>query len=694
MSCIRPGRILALGLAAGLWLAGPAAAFPEQEQVLLEEGFEADFGTLTDLGSAWAIWGPAAGKIPANFTRDPTAPHSGQACLRIRRPGPVANQWFGLPVTNPEFLLPQPGRRYTISFWARSPEPATASLGIFSYRRLNPAVDGPNLGIRRFATDPTWRQFSYTVTAGRDFFASHARYLYFAFFIATDVSRERTMWLDDVVMSTAAAGGAAGAVLDDSKLAVPPLPLRLLPGPALKVELDAAKRLHPSNRKLGGSSMLSLARWTGKPFDQQGAYSLPPALEEAIRDLRLPLTRFYGLLEDEPFPTPEAALDKIAEFLDRVGIPQETTIIELEDYLANRRLDAATWGRTVAYAGQRGYRFRHWEVGNEVYMLSAASGGQAGRAFPAVEDYIAHFREVAQAIRTAQPEARIGLSVDTQSVAWGNYLVQACAGSYDFVCPHWYGRAIARDFSETVLGENHDKFAAIRRWNALLQAVNPGRPVVQYDSEWGLHESTPDGRTADFEVKNGNVFGTVYRAVRLLYCTREDLLAGASGWNTLSGSRAVGFAMLYHDRPEARSMLYWLYYYYNRHLGDDVLDLAGTAPYYRLRQSASLLPTAPEVPATPVLATLDRDGRTLYLMAVNGFWDRAVEAEVQIAGFRMGPATGVVLASDDLNASPILPAKDRFVQPLALRLDESALRFTLPAHAIVFLQVQSAASAP
>ena len=54
-----------------------------------------------------------------------------------------------------------------------------------------------------------------------------------------------------------------------------------------------------------------MAGWARLPFDRRGRYALPPELEEAIREMRLPMTRFYAL-GDESFGL-EAAIDKAAE---------------------------------------------------------------------------------------------------------------------------------------------------------------------------------------------------------------------------------------------------------------------------------------------------------------------------------------------------------------------------------------------
>jgi hypothetical protein len=115
--------------------------------------------------------------------------------------------------------------------------------------------------------------------------------------------------------------------------------------------------------------------------------------------------------------------------------------------------------------------------------------------------------------------------------------------------------------------------------------------------------------------RNANIVGTLHRAVRLIYYAREGMLLGASGWQMLSRTGGQGFGILFPDAPEKQAMLYWLYYHFNRHVGEWVVDVEGTAPYHVPARAEDRSFSAP---MTPVLATLSQDGSTLDLILVNG----------------------------------------------------------------------------
>src|SRR5208283_1865585 len=138
-----------------------------------------------------------------------------------------------------------------------------------------------------------------------------------------------------------------------------------------------------------------------------------------------------------------------------------------------------------------------------------------------------------------------------------------------------------------------------------------------------------------------------------------------------------------------RTMLYWLYYYFDRHVGDRVLDISGTAPFYTLKKVKVPNQTGPvSVPATPAMATASEDGTTMYFMIVNGSWDKDMPCTVGLKNFAVKTAEGVLLKNDDLKALPVLDKKEDFVTSLPVKASPASIEFTLPGHGIVFITLK------
>lgn len=663
------------------------AAVPLSLAVLAAAGAEnlisnGDFETAAPAAPppGWVMWGAEAYKDPANYTRDTSHPHGGQACFRIHHPANTAGYIVSAPDTA---IRTEAGKRYDVSFWARTDRPVPAQFQWTAYESINPYVDAPSPG--RYALDvgTEWREFRFAIDEGWDFFADRSRLLLLTFMATRDRALAQTLWIDDVVV-TAAPSPRRGRLLDESRLDYEPLNHRLTPGEHLELTIDATKALGPVTREVGGVSFHRVCGWTGQPYDRQGNYTLHPELEQAIRELRLPMTRFYGV-GDEPFGL-EGALDRAFATVTRMGIPAAQTPLELETQGATSKLSPEVWARAAAYVRQKGYGFTRWEVANEPYITRGDS------AFKTPDEYLAHVRAVSAAVRKAQPECQVGLAI-SDSQNWGNYLLKEAAGSYDFVVGHYYAsvREIhRRRFEVAVLTENYATLDRILRVNALIKAYNPGRQVTQFDTEWGVHSAGPNGEVADAVDRNANIVGTLHRAVRLIYYAREGMLRGASSWQMLSRIGHQGFGVLAQEKPSQRFMIYWLYYYVNRHLGAQVLASEGTAPYYTPAAGDDPLakPGAFGGPLTPLLTTLSQDGNELYLVLANGSWDQTVPLRVTLRNFPVRLVSAVCLSSSDPDAKPLLERREDFVSDLPLHLTDGRLTGDLPPHSAVFVTLQ------
>ena len=621
----------------------------------------------------WAMWGAQQDKVPANYTRDTTQPHGGQACFRIHHPARTQ----GYIVSAPDRAIqPQRGMIYTVSFWARAEKAGKALFQWTAYRSLRPFVDAASPGSLPCEVDPEWRSYTYSVREGLDFFADESRFLLLSFHATGEAAQEQTLWVDDVRVTEQADPNPV-ALLNAATIPHAAFEHRLRPGDRLEFTVSATDRVRPTTTDVGGISFHRVCGWTGQPYDRKGNYTLRPELEEAIRDLRLPMTRFYAV-GDEPFGV-EAAIDKVAEICRRVGVPQDHCVLEFEEQGAARTLPPETWAKGVSYSLRQGYRFHHWEIANEPYASLWGKGG----AFPTPEAFITHFKAVSSTIRQVDPQAQIGMDIDAQNVRWGNFVLQQLAGCYDWVAPHYYCGADVHklSFEDITLSENYRMLDRALRVQALLRAYNGDRPVYQYDTEWGMISSTADGKDADYEDRNANILGTVHRAVRLIYYAREDIVRGASGWQMLSRRGQQGFGILTQDAPDQRFLLYWLYYYFNRHVGQWVLQTDGTAPYCRPQREAAEFAG----PLTPVLATLSADGSEIYLVMANGSWTRAVPCQMKLRDFRIAKAAGVVINSDKLDGKPLLERKEDGVSDFPVATTPEEVTCTLPPHAIVFV---------
>lgn len=632
-------------------------------------------GTFENLADArppkgWVLWGDEKYKDPANYTIDAVNPRAGKGCFRLFQPRDTG----GYVNMDPSLAIrPKRGMMYEISFWVRSDVANDSALVVEGYESAD--LNGWRAVARRtFQPTADWTPVSLNLHEGWDFLVGRENLLMTALMPSSaDRSHDKTLWIDDFRV-VERPSDRAGRLSDPASVEADPLRHRLSPGTELRVTVDAEKRLRRIEEPVGGVSFHRVAGWMGLPFDRDGRYTLPPEQEMAIRELRLPMTRFYAL-GDEAFPL-EEAIDKAADVCRKVGVPLETVVLEFEVQDASKTLPPETWARGVKHSMERGYGFRYWEVSNEPYAFGTP-------AFPDKDSYLKHFLAVSRAIREIQPQAHVGLA------AWRDDLLQLAAGQYNFVVKHHYvfhPSTQTAAFEDVVLGANYDKLGEILHLNAYLRACNPGRDVFQYDTEWGLHSEGTRGATHNN--RNANVMGTLHRAVRLLHYAREGMLKGASAWELFGPRPEEGYTFGFVPKDAAGQyfMFYWLFYHFNRHVGEWALETDGTAPWYKPAEGVFTKRDA-SGPLTPMLASLDATGKTLYVVVVNGSWEQTVPCEITLASFPATQATGVYLSDDDLDAYPLVKRKEDFVKPLPLALESDVLRCDLPPHSTVFIDV-------
>ena len=296
---LRRNSRLCLSMSIITWVAG--VAFGGGANVIFRDDFEV--ASTASPPPGWTMWGADQYKTPANYTRDTAAPHNGQACFRIRHPAKSSGYIVSSPA---RAIRPKPAMIYTVSFWARAEKPGQAMFRWTAYRALKPFAEAPSPGACSFEAGREWKEFTFTVREGLDLFAEQSKYLMLTFMASADSKDERMLWLDDVSV-TEQPDPQPAALLNDEALPHDALQHRLRPGDRLEFTVDATNRLRRATQDVGGVSFHRVCGWTGQPYNKKGDYTLAPELETAIRDLRLPMTRFYAL-GDEPFGV-ESSID-------------------------------------------------------------------------------------------------------------------------------------------------------------------------------------------------------------------------------------------------------------------------------------------------------------------------------------------------------------------------------------------------
>jgi alpha-L-arabinofuranosidase len=183
----------------------------------------------------------------------------------------------------------------------------------------------------------------------------------------------------------------------------------------------------------------------------------------------------------------------------------------------------------------------------------------------------------------------------------------------------------------------------------------------------------------------------------MIYYLNEGLVDAAGQWCILSPANRPGFSIVsYND--DRQFLLYYLNYYLGRYVGDEVLDVSGTCPYYEKRGVATDYHWITEkydvsLPKAPVVATRSKDGKHVYLVVANGTAAESLPCRVELKGFRAKAAEGKRLTQADIDAPALVEKESDVMSVLPVQLSDGgqAIGFECAPHSVSFISISGEA---
>ncbi len=468
---------------------------------------------------------------------------------------------------------------------------------------------------------------------------------------------------------------------------------RLADGETLKVQTDINKVLRQDNPHLRGISVHGISGFLRHPYAVGGKWQLEDALVESIKKLEVPNSRIFMFPRYEngkPDLTLEQITDRAVEMYTKFNIPLDKVVMCLNNNILK---DPKRVIEVVDHGFKQG--LIRWEIGNEPWHKSVPKAVFNRDASVYHQQALA----VAKAIRAYSDKILIYIpSTHRIDGPWGEGTIKALAGHYDFVAGHHY--AFARfykcSFEGITLAENYMILQNILDMNEVIKQANPGKDVHQWDTEWGQHSKGYNKKGEPKEpavspvecIQNANIQGTIHRAVRLIHYHREFYMKGATQWELFSRKKGPGFGILTRDEPKKAFMPYWLNYHFDDYVGDDILDISGTCPYYTATKKEHFKVTTPvSGPLAPALASYDKEKKELYYIIANGSWTQSIPCELISTGFKPASVTGIVMSDDNYKtATPLVDKESDFVKPFQASAKGNTISCTIPPHSIVMIK--------
>ena len=295
------------------------------------------------------------------------------------------------------------------------------------------------------------------------------------------------------------------------------------------------------------------------------------------------------------------------EFVRRVGCG---TMAVANAGTGNAEL-AKEW---VRWANEKqGYDVEYWEIGNEL-----EGGWEAGHVRPdgtemTGETYAGIFDEFARAMRSVDPDVKIGGPAGGSPEGGARMLkgfLEYAKEPIDFVSCHIYARNRSHTLEEWA--QSAEKvFGEARKLRDVLREYRPDRAdrIELHLTEFNVWPRDVPTVTMACGIWTSISLGELLRS-EIDHCYFWDAL-------TVDSDTGQGHGFLYptRDGNVIRKSQYWAFYLFNHYFGDRILEVEDDDPLLRS------------------YAALDDDGR-LFVVVVNPSSTRIGEADVRLSGTR------------------------------------------------------------
>ncbi|HWB83045.1 MAG TPA: hypothetical protein VG675_02815 [Bryobacteraceae bacterium] len=402
------------------------------------------------------------------------------------------------------------------------------------------------------------------------------------------------------------------------------------------------------------------------------------------------------------------------------------TLIITVNPLTGTPQEAADW---VAYVNNGQRRVDRWEVGNEMYLqFPADSSGPYVLGAPTIEippaDYAQRLIAFAQAMKAVDPTIKIGADVEFNVAVsafrlfpdWVDQVLKLAGNNIDFLSVHngllpgltddagWDVRTV---YSAMLASPILLKNALAELSNKIDTEAGPNAPNISIGiTEWGpLFQTDPQSRFIDHVKTLGSTLFAADLLKTLIENTRTDV---ACAFKFIDGSTQGWVGP--RDGVFVAKAPYYALQMFTHHFGPNLVETDTQSPTYDTR-SIGWAEAVQGVPYLDVVSSVDDTRNTLYIIAINKHFDRAITANIDLGGFSAsGQATAWTLDGTAIDANTGTSVLGAGVAPQAvaapdgqfenggadqiwvnstdLNVSGTYLQYEFPAHSITAIVIQ------
>ena len=392
------------------------------------------------------------------------------------------------------------------------------------------------------------------------------------------------------------------------------------------------------------------------------------------RDRRVTWTNIAWAKEKEPS---DFATDEFVQFCR--DLKAEPTICVNVEGTGATAEEAAHWveycngpatsrfGAMRAAAGHpEPFGVRWWEIGNEIF-------GDWVRGHSDASTYARNANRYIEVMRRVDPSIKV-IAVGDNSQEWNRTVLREAGKNIDVLAiHHYYGaREMHGDLNNLMARPLfYERF--YRDVARLIREEAPGRPITLAINEWGLSFPPKQLYSIDQALYAARLMNVFERSNAIVSMSAvSDLVNGWSGGIIQAGRRSVFVAPTYLVNQ-----------LYVEHLGAERLATTVESPVF----DSSLEGKA--ISYLDAVASRSRDGRRVFVKAVNTDHARPLSTAIKLVGAKVGPRAELAAITA---TSP--GAFNSFVTPDAIAIRRSSIEaaetttVTLPPASVVILTLE------
>ena len=329
------------------------------------------------------------------------------------------------------------------------------------------------------------------------------------------------------------------------------------------------------------------------------------------------------------------------------------------DY-ANGPPTSAGGARRAARGNAAPFGVRLWELGNEIW-------GDWVRGHSDAETYARNYLRYRSAMKAVDPSIEL-IAVGDNDMDWNRTVLKLAGPQIDYLSiHHYYGLREMQDDALNLMARPlfYERF--YQQVGALLRALAPGRDIKLAINEWNTSLPVPRQHSMESALYAARLMNVFERSGDLVQMSAvSDLVNGWSGGVIQAGRHAVFVTPTYLAIK-----------LYNDHLGAERVAAEVTGPTFDTSREGR------GVPYLDAVASRSRDGRQVYVKAVNTSPQQSLRTTITVTGVAI-QRRGTI---ETLTARS-LQAANSFTDPEAVKVTSAEVAagpsFTvdLPAHSV------------